>query len=59
MKSSQSEKNINEKYYNNKFKLYLDNIIKKMPFYNKYNIKSDINKCGCGKPISYCDVCFY
>jgi|TARA_Y100000589_G_C26912323_1_gene530837 hypothetical protein len=59
MTSSQSKKKNSEKYYDNKFKLYLDNIIKKFSFYNKYNIKSDINKCGCGKPISYCDVCFY
>ena len=57
--SQSKKKQISEKHYDKKFKLYIDNIIKKVSFYNKNNIYSDINKCGCGKPIPYCDVCFY
>tara|TARA_B100000902_G_C26752489_1_gene641617 strand:- start:206 stop:385 length:180 start_codon:yes stop_codon:yes gene_type:complete len=59
MKTKHSEKKqIIEKKCHDKFKLNLDNLIKKFS-YNKYNIYSDITKCGCGKPITYCDVCFY
>ena len=59
MTNSQSKQSdVKNDNFREKIKIYVDKLINKFTI-NKYNIYSDINKCGCGKPIPYCDVCFY